>query len=230
MLFIDRIIIHSKPYIWYRLSAIIVQEVGLPADELEATNTGTDDGNGHGTHRSATDINIPAASANSNLTSLREGLRNTNKWKLVRECDCSESIDAVEAEDESQIIICGQKGCETLWVSHCLFMSFHSACSPLIMQYHLLCVGLNRGISDWVCNLCKSAEKSRGRGSKWRHGVDKTVGWHETHSPIYRIYLYMEGYSHAWLVSSAMVALRKKSTGYIKLKSRSPLEGYAYCY
>jgi hypothetical protein len=28
-----------------------------------------------------------------------------------------------------------------------------------------------------------------------------------THSPIYRIYLYMEGYSHAWLVSSAMMAL-----------------------
>ena len=148
------------------VSAIVIQEVGLPSDELEAINTGTDDGNGHGTHRSATDINIPAASANSNLRSLREGLRNTNKQKLVRVCDCGKSIDAVEAEDESRIIICGQKGCKTLWVSHCLFMSSHSACSPLIMQYHLSCVGLNHGISDLVCDPCKSAEKSRGRGSK----------------------------------------------------------------
>ena len=46
------------------LSAVVIQGVGLPADELEAIE---DDGNGHKTHGSATDINIPTASANSNL-------------------------------------------------------------------------------------------------------------------------------------------------------------------
>ena len=96
------------------VSAVVIQGVGLPADEPEAIK---DDGNGHETHRSATDINIPAAFANSNLRHLREGLRNTNKRKLVRACDCGESIDAVEAEDEARIIICRRKGCETLWVS-----------------------------------------------------------------------------------------------------------------
>ena len=58
------------------VSAIVIQGVGLPEDEPEAIE---DDGNGHETHRSATDINIPAASANSNLRRLQEGLRNTNK-------------------------------------------------------------------------------------------------------------------------------------------------------
>ena len=86
------------------VSAIVIQGVGLPADEPEAIK---DDGNGHETHRSAMDINIPAASANSNLRHLPEGLRNTNKQKLVRACNCGESIDAVEAEDEARIIICG---------------------------------------------------------------------------------------------------------------------------
>ena len=72
---------------------------------------------GHETHGSATDINIPTASANSNLRGLWEGLRNNNKWKFVRVCDCGRSIDAVEVKDEARIIICGWKGCETLWVS-----------------------------------------------------------------------------------------------------------------
>ena len=58
------------------VSAIVIQGVGLPADEPEAIE---DDGNGHETHGSATDINIPAASANSILSYLREDLRNTNK-------------------------------------------------------------------------------------------------------------------------------------------------------
>jgi hypothetical protein len=48
------------------VSVVIIQEAGLPADVLEAINTGTDDG----THRSATDINVPATSANSNLRGL----------------------------------------------------------------------------------------------------------------------------------------------------------------
>jgi hypothetical protein len=52
------------------VSAVVVQEVGLPADEPEAIDMGTDDGNGHETHESAMDINIPAASANSDLRSL----------------------------------------------------------------------------------------------------------------------------------------------------------------
>jgi hypothetical protein len=52
------------------VSAVVVQEVGMPADKPEAINTGTDDGNGHETHGSAMDINIPAASANSDLKSL----------------------------------------------------------------------------------------------------------------------------------------------------------------
>ena len=86
------------------VSAIVIQGVWLPAYEPEAIE---DDGNGHETHRSAMDISIPAASANSNLRRLREGLINTNKRKLVRACDCGESIDAVEAEDEARIIICG---------------------------------------------------------------------------------------------------------------------------
>jgi frataxin-like iron-binding protein CyaY len=86
---------------------------------------GTDDRNGHETHRSAMDINIPAASANSDLRSLQECLRNTNNQKLVRECDCGENSDAVEAEDEGRIIICRQKGCETLWVSVFGVISFH---------------------------------------------------------------------------------------------------------
>ena len=96
------------------VSAIVIQGVGLPADEPESIK---DDGNGHETHRSAMNINIPAASANSNLRHLWEGLRNTNKQKLVRACDCGESVNAVEAEDEARIIICRRKGCETLWVS-----------------------------------------------------------------------------------------------------------------
>ena len=58
------------------VSAIVIQGVGLPADEPEAIK---DDGNEHETHRSAMDINIPAASAKSNLRHLPEGLRNTNK-------------------------------------------------------------------------------------------------------------------------------------------------------
>ena len=58
------------------VSAVVIQGVGLPADESEAIE---DDGNGHETHGSATDINIHAASANYNLRHLREGLRNTNK-------------------------------------------------------------------------------------------------------------------------------------------------------
>ena len=49
------------------VSAIVIQGVGLPADEPEAIE---DDGNGHETHGSAMDINIPAASANSNLRHL----------------------------------------------------------------------------------------------------------------------------------------------------------------
>ena len=85
------------------VSAVVVQGVGVPADEPEAIDN---DGNGHETHGSSTDINIPAASANSNLRRQREGLRNTNKRKLVRECDCGESIDAVEAKDETRINIC----------------------------------------------------------------------------------------------------------------------------
>ncbi|KIJ91566.1 hypothetical protein K443DRAFT_114852 [Laccaria amethystina LaAM-08-1] len=129
------------------VSAVVIQEVGLPADEPEAINMGTDDGNGHETHGSAMDINIPAASANSDLKSLQEGLRNTNKRKLVRECDCGENIDADEAKDEGRIIICRRKGCETLW-------------------YHLSCVRLDCGINDWVCDPCKSTERSRGRGGK----------------------------------------------------------------
>ncbi|EDR12024.1 uncharacterized protein LACBIDRAFT_314134 [Laccaria bicolor S238N-H82] len=95
---------------------------------------------------------VPTASANSDLGSLQEGLRNTSKRKLVRECDCGESIDKVEADDESRIIICRRKGCETLW-------------------YHLPCIGLDRGINDWVCDPCKSVEKSRGRGGKQRRTV-----------------------------------------------------------
>ena len=96
------------------VSAVVVQGVGVPADKPEAIDN---DGNGHETHRFATDINIPTASANSNLRHQREGLRNTNKQKFVRECDCGERINAVEAEDEARIIICGRKGYETLWVS-----------------------------------------------------------------------------------------------------------------
>ena len=95
------------------VSVVVIQGVGLPEDEPEAIE---DDVNGHEIHRSATDINIPTGSANSNLRRLQEGLRNTNKRKLVRVCDCGESINAVEAEDEARIIICGRKGCETLWV------------------------------------------------------------------------------------------------------------------
>ena len=56
--------------------SIVIQGVGLTEDEPEAIE---DDGNGHETHGSATDINIPTASANSNLRRLQEGLRNTNK-------------------------------------------------------------------------------------------------------------------------------------------------------
>ncbi|EDR06258.1 uncharacterized protein LACBIDRAFT_300290 [Laccaria bicolor S238N-H82] len=52
------------------VSAVVAQKVGLRADELEAINTGTDSGNGHGTHGFATDLNIPTASANSDLGSL----------------------------------------------------------------------------------------------------------------------------------------------------------------
>ena len=58
------------------VSAVVIQGVGLPADEPEAIK---DDGNGHETHRSAMDINIPTSSANSNLRCLQEGLRNTNR-------------------------------------------------------------------------------------------------------------------------------------------------------
>ncbi|EDR03449.1 uncharacterized protein LACBIDRAFT_307145 [Laccaria bicolor S238N-H82] len=52
-------------------------------------------------------------------------------------------------EDESKVIICRQKGCETLW-------------------YHFSRVGLpvDLGINDWVCDPCKSMKKSRGRGGK----------------------------------------------------------------
>lgn len=91
--------------------AVVVQEVGLPADKtLDVTDAVVsavvaqkvglcaDEG-------FATDLNVPTASANSDLRSLREGLRNTSKRKLVRECDCGESIDKVEADDESRIII-----------------------------------------------------------------------------------------------------------------------------
>ena len=49
------------------VSALVIQRVGLLADEPEAIK---DDGNGHETHGSAMDINIPAASANSNLRRL----------------------------------------------------------------------------------------------------------------------------------------------------------------
>ena len=42
------------------VSTIVIQGVGLPEDEPEVIK---DDGNGHETHRSAMDINIPAASA-----------------------------------------------------------------------------------------------------------------------------------------------------------------------
>ncbi|EDR13277.1 uncharacterized protein LACBIDRAFT_308959 [Laccaria bicolor S238N-H82] len=52
------------------VSAVITQKVGLRADELEAINTGTNSGNGHETHKFAIDLNIPTASANSNLRSL----------------------------------------------------------------------------------------------------------------------------------------------------------------
>ena len=58
------------------ISAVVIQGVGLPEDEPGAIE---DDGNGHETHGSATDINIPTASANSNLRRLEEGLGNTNK-------------------------------------------------------------------------------------------------------------------------------------------------------
>ncbi|KIK03950.1 hypothetical protein K443DRAFT_94046 [Laccaria amethystina LaAM-08-1] len=47
-----------------------------------------------------------------------------------------------------QIIICRQRGCET-------FITFH----------------LDHGIDDCVCDPCKSMEKSKGRGSKQRHGA-----------------------------------------------------------
>ena len=60
------------------VSAIVIQGVG-PEDEPEAIE---DDGNGHETHGSAMDINIPAASANSNLRCLQEGLRNTKNESL----------------------------------------------------------------------------------------------------------------------------------------------------
>ena len=46
------------------VSAVVIHGVGLLADEAEAIE---DDGNGHETHGSAMDINIPAASGNSNL-------------------------------------------------------------------------------------------------------------------------------------------------------------------
>ena len=46
------------------VSAVVIHGVGLLADEPEAIE---DDGNGHETHGSAMDINIPAASGNSNL-------------------------------------------------------------------------------------------------------------------------------------------------------------------
>ena len=48
------------------VSAVVIHGVGLLADEPEAIE---DDGNGHAseTHGSAMDINIPAASGNSNL-------------------------------------------------------------------------------------------------------------------------------------------------------------------
>ena len=49
------------------VSAVVIHGVGLLADEPEAIE---DDGNGHETHGSAMDINIPAASANSNLRHL----------------------------------------------------------------------------------------------------------------------------------------------------------------
>ena len=49
------------------VSAVVIQGVRLPADEPEAIE---DDGNGNESHRSATDINIPTASANSNLRCL----------------------------------------------------------------------------------------------------------------------------------------------------------------
>ena len=49
------------------VSEIVIQGVGLPADEPEAIE---DDGNGHETHGSAMDINIPTAFTNSNLRHL----------------------------------------------------------------------------------------------------------------------------------------------------------------
>ena len=56
---------------------------------------------------------------------------------------------------------------------------------------------------------------TRARGEKQRKGwqmkawsVDKMTGSKPNlkHIDIYKIYLYIEGYSHTWLVSSAMVA------------------------
>ena len=98
-----------------------------------------------------------------------QGSRQKGGFWLDWSCGCGKSIDAVEAKDEARIIICGWKGCETLWVS--VFGIIQSVCSPLIMQYHLLCVGLDHGINDWICDPCKSMERSRGRGGKQRCAV-----------------------------------------------------------
>jgi hypothetical protein len=51
----------------------------------------------------------------------------------------------------------------------------------------------------------KPEEGVANEGVQWIRQQADTMN--QTHSSIYRIYLYVEGYSHTWLVSSAMVAL-----------------------
>ena len=142
---------------------------------------------------------IPATSANSNLRSPWEGLRNNNKQKPVRVCDCGESNDAVEAEDKGRIIICRQKGSETLWVSVFGVISFslltiHWLFSTTFHVLEWIVVSMTGFVTHArVWREAREGAANKGVQCRCKTAADTTP---KTCS-IYSIYLYMEVYSHA---------------------------------
>ena len=180
-----RIMIHSKkPGIWYR-STLIFKMIKMYLSTMWDTN-----------------INIPAHA--HHLCKLwpekpMRRLRTNNKWKLERVCDCGESIDAVEAEDEGRIIICRWKGCETLWVSVFEVVSFsllttHWICSTTFHVLEWIVVSMTGFVT------CARVWREAGEGAA-NKGVQCRCKTAADTTPktcsIYSIYLYMEVYSHA---------------------------------
>ena len=145
-------------------------------------------------------------------------IRNVPKQKFIGECVCGNPVTVEEMDDEEKTICCKRKGCETSWVSQlgctCQLWLTHKLCSIIFYAQasQVSSEGFQGGFAS-CASIVGRGQQETSAGERFDVAGEAIFEQYDV------IFLYLEGYSHDQLVSSAVETLGKNSTLYGKFKS-----------